>query len=133
MFRIMMVLALTVSMSIAIVGCVDGGAAGKGSSVGVKPGENALARIDPKKEKDCVSTDTDVTCMITVRNLTKSPISLHWLDETAGDRVHYENITAGAEVTKGTYQDHYWIILDKNSKPLGIYKAQDKDGVIVIR
>ena len=132
MFRIVMAAALLVSMSILVVGC-DGGAAGNGSSIGVKPGENPLPRIDPKKEKDCVSEDTDVTCMVTVRNMTKGPISLHWLDETAGDRVHYENIGAGEEVVKGTYENHYWIILDKNSKALGIYKAQDKDGVIVVR
>ena len=131
MFRIAMVLAFSVSMSIAIMGC-DGGAAGKGSSVGVKPGENVLPRIDPKKEKDLVSSDTDVAVTMTIRNMTKSTISLHWLDETTGDRFYYKDIKAGAEVVQETFQDHYWIILDKNAKPLGIYKAQDKDGVVVI-
>jgi hypothetical protein len=95
-------------------------------------GENILPRIDPMKEGKVKSKDTQVAVSITVRNLTKSEISLHWLDEDAGDRVHYKDIEAGGEVLQGTWQGHYWIVLDKNDKPLGIYKAPDKDGVIVV-
>lgn len=130
MFKNVMILALVATMSIMVIGC-DGGAGG-GGNVGLKPGENALPRIDPKKEKDLVSSDTDVAVTMTVRNLTKGTISLHWLDETTGDRFYYKDIKAGAEVVQETFQDHYWIILDKNAKPLGIYKASDKDGVVVI-
>jgi len=80
-----------------------------------------------------VSPDTDVLVTITVRNQTRSAISLYWLDETEGDRVHYGNIKAGAERVQGTWKDHYWIILDKDGKALGIYKTSDKNGVIVIK
>jgi len=94
---------------------------------------NRIARISPAKEKDLVSPDTDVLVSITVINKTKSPISLHWLDETAGDRVHYKDIQAGAEVIQETFQGHYWIVLDKQDKPLGIYETPGKDGVILIK
>ena len=116
MFRIVMAVTLLVSLSIAMVGC-----------------EPSMPRIDPSKEKGLVSLDTDVAVSITIKNKTKSPISLHWLDEGAGDRVHYKDIEAGAEVVQQTWKDHYWIILDKDGKALGIYKTTDKDGVIVIK
>ncbi len=112
-----MAVTLLVSLSIAMVGCDPAG----------------MTRIEPSKEKGLVSLDTDVSVSITVRNQTKSAISLHWLDEGAGDRVHYKDIEAGAEVVQETWKDHYWIILDKGGKALGIYKTTDKDGVIVIK
>ncbi len=122
MFRIVTVVTVLAALSIGMVGCVTGGQAG-----------NTIPRIDPKKEKDLVSPDTDVLVSITIKNQTKSAISLHWLDETAGDRVFYKDIMAGAEVVQETYQGHYWIILDKKSKALGIYETPGKDGVIVIK
>ena len=119
MFRIVMVAVLAVSMSMAMTGCADA--------------TGGIPRIDPKKEKDLVSPDTDVLVTITVRNQTKSEVSMHWLDETAGDRVHYKDIPAGKEVTQETYQGHYWIILDKGGKALGIYETPGKDGVILVK
>lgn len=116
MFRIVMVAVLSVSMSIAMLGCVSG-----------------IPRIDPKKEKDLVSPDTDLLVTLTIKNQTKSEVSLHWLDETAGDRVPYKDIAAGKEVTQESYQGHYWIILDKDGKALGIYETPDKDGVILVK
>jgi len=104
MFRIVMAVALFVSMSIAVVGCDPSTEVKTGTTKVTK--ENVLPRIDPKKEKDFVSTDTDVAVSITVRNKTKSAITLHWLDEMAGDRVHYKDIAAGAEVVQETFQDH---------------------------
>ena len=134
MFRIVMAVALSVSVSIAMVGCVDGDQAGKISSAGaVKPGENILPRIDPKKEKGIVAPGADVEVSITVRNQTKSKISMHWLEESTNDRVHYHDIKGGAEVKQGTWEGHYWLILDKDGKALGIYETPGKDGVIVIK
>ncbi len=95
-------------------------------------GENILPRINPKKEGKVKSRDTDVAVKLTIRNRTGSAISLHWLDEDAGDRVHYKDIDAGAEIVQETWADHYWVILDKKEKPLGIYLTNDKDGVIAI-
>lgn len=130
-----MAVALSVSLSIGTVGCATGDQGGRTSSTaGVgKTGENLIPRIDPKKEGALVSLDTDVAVSITIRNQTKSAISLHWLDEGAGDRVHYQNIKAGAEAVQQTWKDHYWIILDIDGKAIGIYKTSDKDGVIVIK
>ena len=137
MFRIVMAVVLSASMSIAIVGCATGDQAGKASSTDVsaakKPAENILPRIDPKKEKGLVSPDTGLSVTLTVRNKTKSTISMHWLNETDGSRVPYQSIVAGGEIIQGTYEGHYWIILDKAKKPLGIYKTPDKNGVIVIK
>ena len=135
MFRIGMAVALSVSLAMATVGCENGDQGPKTSSTaGVKKtGENLLPRIDPKKEKGLKSVDTDVAVSITVRNQTQSAIALHWLDEGAGDRVHYRDIKAGAEAVQQTWKDHYWIIVDKDGKALGIYKTSDKDGVILIK
>ena len=130
-----MAVTLSVSLSTAIVGCIfndDAPDTSSPTSVG-KPGENVLPCIDPKREGAVVSLDTDVAVSLTVRNETKSVISLYWLDEGAGDRVHYKNIKAGAEVVQATWKDHYWIVLDKDGKALGIYKTTDKAGVIVIK
>ncbi len=129
MFRTVVAVALLASLSIMMVGCVDGGKAGNGSP---KIG-NLIPRIDPKKEKDLVSPDTDVAVTITVKNQTKAPVTMHWLDETAGDRVHYKDIKAGGEVVQETFQGHYWIILDKGGKALGIYETPAKDAVILIK
>ena len=137
MFRIVLAITVLVSLSIAMMGCATADKAVKTSSTGAaaaqKPAENILPRIDPKKEKGLVSADdSGASVMLTVRNQTKSTITLHWLDETDGSRVHYKDIEAGAEILQGTYEGHYWIILDKTGKPLGIYKTPARDGVIVI-
>ena len=130
MFRIVVALTLLVSLSIVMVGCVD---VDKAGTSGAKVAGNIIPRIDPKKEKDLVSPDTDVAVTITVKNQTKSPVTMHWLDETAGDRVHYKDIAAGAEVVQETFQGHYWIILDKGGKALGIYETPAKDAIILIK
>jgi len=131
MFRIVMALALLVSLSIAMVGCdsppVDTGGGG------AKVTENILPRIDPSKEKGIVAPGTDVAVSVTVRNQTKSAISMHWLEESTNERIHYHDITAGAEVSQDTWEGHYWLILDKGGKALGIYETPGKDGVIVIK
>jgi len=126
-----MIAVVSVSLSIAMLGCETGDTVKTSSAKG--PAENILPRIDPKKEKGLVSPDTDLSVMLTVRNKTKSPISLHWLDETDGSRVQYKLIGPGAEVLQGTYEGHYWIVLDKDGKALGIYKTPDEDGVILIK
>jgi hypothetical protein len=134
MFRIVMVAAVAVSLSIAMLGCETGEGV-KTSSTGTarKPTENILPRIDPKKEKGLVSTDGGFPVVLTVRNKTKATITLHWLDETDGSRVYYKDIQAGGEVLQGTYEDHYWIVLDKKEKPIGIYKTPGEDGIILIK
>ena len=134
MFRLVMAVALSVSLSIATVGCATDDQGPKTSSTAGlgKPGENVLSRIDPKKEGSVVSLNTNVAVSLTIRNQTKTAITVHWLDETAGDRVHYKNVKAGAEAVQQTWKDHYWIVSDKDGKALGIYKTTDKDGVIVI-
>lgn len=136
-----MAAALSVSLSIAMVGCATDEpvatpepAEKPPSTAGVeKPAENLIPRIDPKKEKGLVSRDTAVAVSMTIRNQTQSPVSLYWLDEAAGERAYYKDIASGAEVVQETWKDHYWIILDKDDKPLGIYKTSDKDGVVVIK
>jgi len=129
MFRTVVALALLASLSIVMAGCENGEIAGGGPKIK----GNILPRIDPKKEKDLVSPDTDITVVLTVKNLTKGPVTMHWLDETAGDRVFYKDIKAGGEVVQETFQGHYWIILDKGGKALGIYETPAKDGIIVVK
>ncbi len=126
-----MVATLAVSVSIAIVGCT--GKSAKTSSTNISPAENVLPRIDPKKEKGLVSPEGGLGVMLTIRNKTKSTVTLHWLDETDGSRVFYKEILAGGEDIQGTFEGHYWILLDKAGKALGIYKTPAEDGVILIK
>jgi len=134
MFRTMLAVTLSVSLSIAMLGCETGGPVKTSSTAGAKePAENILPRIDPKKEKGLVSPDGGFSVILTVRNKTKSTVTMHWLDETDGSRVFCKTIPAGGEIIQGTYKGHYWLILDKNKKPIGIYKTPDENGVIVIK
>lgn len=135
--RVVLTVTLLAAMSIVITGCEGRGPVTETSSTNTptakEPAENVLPRIDPSKEKGLVSTDTQIAVELTVRNKTKSEVTLHWLDETDGARIYYKDIPAGEEIFQGTFESHYWIILDKAEKPLGIYKATDEDGVIVIK
>ena len=124
MFRIVMAVVLSVSLLIAMVGC---------EAPALKPGEYAIPRIDPKKEKGIAAPGTDVEVSITVRNQTRSKISVNWLEESTNERVHYHDVQPGAEVKQDTWEGHYWLILDKDGKALGIYETPDKDGVILIK
>ena len=63
----------------------------------------------------------------------KSAVTLEWLDEASGGRVHYKDVPAGEEVYQGTWQGHYWIVVNKKGKALGIYETPDKDGVIIVK
>ena len=132
MLRTVTAVTLLAVLSIALVGCGSEDKGLKTSSV-KEPAENVLPRIDPKKEKGLKSTDTQAAVELTIRNKTKSEVTLHWLDETDGARIYYHDIPAGGEITQGTFEDHYWIILDKADKPIGIYKATDEDAVIIVK
>jgi len=128
MFRTLTATAVLVSLSIVMAGCES-----PGINTGAKPGENVLPRIDPKKEDGLVAPGTDIQATVTVRNLTGSKVSMHWLEESTGDRIHYHDVPAGKEVAQGSWEGHFWIILDKDGKALGIYEVPDKDGVILIK
>ena len=135
MFRTVITVTLLVSLSIVMAGCATGDRAVKTSATGAakKPAEYILPRIDPKKEKGIVEPGTDVAASVTVRNQTTSKISMVWLEEDTNDRIHYHDIKPGAEVSQDTWGGHYWLILDKDGKALGIYKTPDRDGVIVVK
>jgi len=133
MFRIVMVATVSVSLSIAIVGCTGESVKTSSTSGARKSAENILPCIDPKKEKGLVSPEGGLGVMLTVRNKTKSTVTLHWLDETDGSRVFYKEILAGGEDLQGTFEGHYWIVLDKAGKALGIYQTPSEDGVILIK
>ena len=137
MLRTVTTVTLLAVLSIALIGCETEDGALKTSSTNTPaaraPAENVLPCIDPKKEKGLKSTDTQVAVELTIRNKTKSEVTTHWLDETDGARIYYHDIPAGGEITQGTFQDHYWIILDKAEKPIGIYKATDEDAVIIVK
>jgi hypothetical protein len=138
MYKRMMGLGVLGFASFVIAGCAmtDQAAkpAAKTSSAGTqKAGENVLPRIDPKKEKGIVKEGSDVSVELTVRNQTSGEVSLYWLDENTNERVHYHDINAGEELAQGTFEGHYWIILNKDKKALGLYEVLDKDGVIVVK
>ncbi|MDP6522595.1 MAG: hypothetical protein QGI24_02950 [Kiritimatiellia bacterium] len=126
MFKSMMALTLVLAVATVMVGCAT-------VEQAAKPGENVLPRIDPAKEGTLVSPDTQLGVDLTVRNMTKSAVTLQWLDEASGGRVYYKDIPAGGEVYQGTWQGHYWLVADKKDKALGIYETPDKDGVIIVK
>jgi|ETNmetMinimDraft_26_1059896.scaffolds.fasta_scaffold221738_1 hypothetical protein len=126
MLKSMMDLTLVLAVAGVMVGCAT-------VEQATKPGENVLPRIDPAKEGKLVSPDTQVGVDLTIRNTTKSAVTLEWLDEASGGRVHYKDVPAGEEVYQGTWQGHYWIVVNKKGKALGIYETPDKDGVIIVK
>lgn len=91
-----------------------------------------LTRIDPST-KEIKSSDDDDAAAITllVKNDRAGAVTLSWIDEY-GDRVHYKDVDAGAELEQGSYEGHVWIVADENSKPLGIYVGTDKDATITL-
>ncbi|MDP6633462.1 MAG: hypothetical protein QGG42_01015 [Phycisphaerae bacterium] len=95
--------------------------------------EYILPRIDPKKEEGIVAPGTDVAVSVTVRNQTAGKVSMIWLEESSGSRIHYHDIAPGSEVSQDTWEGHFWLILDKDEKALGIYRTPDRNGVIVVK
>ena len=69
---------------------------------------------------------------LTFRNQSKAKALIYWIN-TSGDRVHYNAINPGEEVRQRTYSGHYWLVTDHDKKALGIYKAENQDGLIHIR
>lgn len=126
MFKSMMALTIVLALACVMVGCAT-------IEQVAKPGGNTVPRIDPAKEGTLVSPDTQVNVKITVKNETKSAVTMQWLDEDSGARVQYKQIAAGKEAVQETWQGHYWLIADEKGKALGIYETPDKDCVIVVK
>ena len=93
---------------------------------------NYYIRIDPKREKDIKSPGGNgIQVMLSVKNNTANTVKLYWVDRT-GNRVPYKDIKPGSEIKQRSFEDHCWIIVDKNSKGLGIYRATYQDGRILV-
>ena len=97
-----------------------------------KPGVKKLAVIDPAREGKVRSGGNVLEVHLTFRNQSKAKALIYWIN-TSGDRVQYNEIKPGAEVRQRTYSGHYWLITDHDKKVLGIYKAENQDGLIQIR
>ena len=123
MLRIGVALTLLAALAVVQTGCATSG--------GVTAG-GLIPRIDPSKEKELKSPEDDVPVTIKIRNKRASQVQVFWIDYE-GARKHYSNVAAGAEVSQATFEGHYWIILDKDKKPLGIYETPGKDAVIEVK
>jgi arylsulfatase A-like enzyme len=97
-----------------------------------KPGVKKLAVIDPAREGKVRSGGNVLEVHLTFRNQSKAKALIYWIN-TSGDRVQYNEIKPGAEVRQRTYSGHYWLVTDHDKKGLGIYKAENQDGLVHIR
>ena len=64
-------------------------------------------------------------------NHTTGPIKLIWLD-AAGERNELGNVEADQNKEQSTTTGYVWIVTDRNDRPLGIYEATEKPGVVVV-
>lgn len=69
---------------------------------------------------------------IQIRNRTADEIQLFWLPG-GGKRTSYGTIPAGATRDLNTYSGHYWLITDKNGKPIALYVGEPGPGTVNIR
>ena len=90
-----------------------------------------VRRIDPAGEKGLASPGDDNEVVLAIKNTRESAISIYWIDYD-GDRVHYNDLEAGAEFEQITFGGHYWIVLDSDGKALGIYQTPGKDATITV-
>ena len=97
-----------------------------------KSGVKKLALIDPAREGKVRSGGNGLEIQLTFRNRSKTDILVYWID-TSGERVQYKEIKPGGQVEQRTYSGHYWLVVDHTDKALGIYKAENQDGLIHIR
>ncbi|MFP6612401.1 MAG: hypothetical protein VB835_08850 [Pirellulales bacterium] len=94
---------------------------------------NYYIRIDPKREKDITSPGGNgIEVMLSIKNNSEGPVKLYWIDRTGG-RVPYKDIKAGDEIKQRSFESHCWIIVDKDSKALGIYRATYQSGRILVQ
>ena len=101
-------------------------------SASKKPGVKKLAVIDPAREGKVRSGGNELEVHLTFKNQSKVKALIYWIN-TSGDRVQYNEINPGEEVRQRTYAGHYWLVSDPAKKALGMYKAENQDGLIHIR
>jgi hypothetical protein len=124
MFRTAMALTLLTALAVVQAGCV---------TIPDRPRCAGIPRIDPGRERYLRSPDDKLAVTITIKNKRAADVSVNWLDYE-GKRKHYSNVGAGKEVRQGTFEGHYWLILDKDSKKaLGIYRTPNRDAAIVVK
>ena len=91
-----------------------------------------LALLPASREKDLRSLRSDASTGLSVRNLTAGTVTVYWLD-TAGRRVKYDAIDAGAVWSISTFVTHPWVFTDAAGRALGLVVAADQPGTVVLR
>jgi hypothetical protein len=93
---------------------------------------NYYVCIDPKREKQIKSPGGNgIQVMLSIKNNTATTVKLHWIDRS-GNRVPYKDIKAGEEIVQRSFEDHCWMIVDKDAKVLGIYRSTYQNGRILV-
>ncbi len=93
---------------------------------------NYYIRIDPKRESHISSPGGNGTqVMLSIKNNSRQPVKLYWIDRT-GNRVPYKDIKPGEEIQQRSFENHCWIIVDKDANGLGIYRSTYQDGRILV-
>lgn len=91
-----------------------------------------LLKPRPLGEANLAGGDGGENTSIQIRNLTAGEIQLFWLPG-GGKRTQYGTVAAGATRTLNTYSNHYWLITDKQGKPLALYVGESYPGIAEIR
>jgi len=93
---------------------------------------NYYIRIDPKREKQIRSPGGNgIQVMLSIKNNTPAAVKLYWIDRSGG-RAPYKDIAPGGEVQQRSFEDHCWMIVDKDAQPLGIYRSTYQNGRILV-
>lgn len=95
-----------------------------------------LKWVDPKHEGkgEYTSKIMGKAVKLTFRNLSGKPIRIFWID-TQGARNPWRGILKPGKnaVCERSYMTHVWLITDEKLSPLGLYKIDMGDPVIIVR
>lgn len=90
-----------------------------------------LSAWPPARESALRSERSDLPSAIQFINRTGAEVQLIWLD-FEGHRQPYGTIAASETLRRNTYATHAWLIADGAGNPLGLFVADDQEGVAEI-
>ena len=100
-------------------------------AVGAEPVPARLVMLPPVRESTLRSERSDHPTVIHFVNRTGAELSLFWLD-FEGHRRPYGTIGTAQPLRRTTYATHAWLLVDPAGKPVGLFVAEEQEGVAEI-
>ena len=66
------------------------------------------------------------------QNQTSETMRLFWVTFQGKRRAH-GHIDPNRSTTQGTYEGHFWVVVDENNEDIALVAAPNEDGVFVIK